>query len=523
VSDASPLLREYERLRDRTSSQRRGYDLQALVGSMLGRAHFKVETKARAARPRQVDLFASRGETVYLIETKWRKDKADIDDVDSLYTRLEAVPPQVTGLLVSHAGFAESVLARVREKSARPVILVTGKELEAALQWDGAFVGLLRQKASALLVHREVLVDADVRPSRRAGKSKLSPGDLPASDRTFVFPDGTRSRWLSCEGDFGRFTFVSELADIDWVPGSGLGVNLDIALHVQDQTSLRDLLGQLAKMGWITPKGCWSIQQATRNWHGFGADALAETLRTWRRRYEGLETHHTEELCYTDECEDGFYSLVAQLSADSRRFAWRVGLSFQLRGIPLDTGPYRELGAHFGLSDPVYFRPRSEASRIWGRPNRKCPVVKPVAFVVLLENLLPGNPDDDDEWVSGIVVENPFLEPSGRAKRHPKWVPDMVTDSEYLVCALRSWHTLDNPKAVYELWAFESAWTSDALVVRAMADWPDEPDEASTETPTRDRATEVREAGAAIRTRRRGGNCSHLRPAGPGSNNPDSG
>jgi hypothetical protein len=394
VSDASPLLREYERLRNHTSSQRRGYDLQALVGSMLGRGHFKVETKPRAARPRQVDLFASRGETVYLIETKWRKDKADINDIDSLYTRLAAVPPQVTGLLVSHAGFTESVLERVREKSVRPVILVTGMELEAALQWDGDFIGLLRQKENMLLVHREVLIDADVRPSR-ARKPKLTPGVLPASDRTFVFPDGTRSSWLSCGGDFGRFTFVSELTDIDWVPGSGLGVTLDILLHVQDQTSLLDLLGQLAKMGWITPKGCWSIQQATRNWHGFGADALADALRAWRRRYEGLETHHTEELCYTDECEDGFYSLVAQLSADSRRFAWRVELSFQLRGVPLDTSPYRELGAHFGLNNPVYFRPRSEPSRIWGQPNRWYPVVKPVAFVVL-ENLISGDSDNNE-------------------------------------------------------------------------------------------------------------------------------
>ena len=106
--------------------------------------------------------------------------------------------------------------------------------------------------------------------------------------------------------------------------------------------------------------------------------------------------------------------------------------------------------------------------------------MNPVAFVVLLENLLPTSPDCNDEWVSGVVVENPFLEAKGRAKRHPEWVPDMVTDSAYFICALRSWHTLDHPKSVYELWDFESAWTSDALVVRAMADWPDEPDDAAT-------------------------------------------
>lgn len=476
MNDASPLLGEYHRLRDRTSAQRRGYELQALVGRILGSSHFKVETKSRAARPRQVDLFASRGDTVYLIETKWRQKKADVDDVDSLYTRLDAVPSHVIGLLVSHAGFTAPVLDRVRERSARPVVLVTGKELEAALEWDGDFVGLLRQKANSLLVHREVLVDVDVRPSRRARRPRVRASDLPSSDRVVVLPDGTRPRWLACRGGFGVFTFVPELEDIDWVPASGLGVTLDIPLPVQDQATFLTLLSQLAKMGWVTSKGCWSIQQATANWHGFGADALVEALQSWKERYEGLETHHTEELCYTDECEDGFYTLVAQVSADSHRLVWWVELSFQLRGIPLDPGRYRELGTHFGLSDSVYFRPRSEKSCIREWPTGSSPEVKPLASIVLLENLLSG---DDREWVAGIVVENPFSEGETRARPHPKWVPDKVFDSEYLVCALRSWHRLNQPKSVYEFWGFEWARTSDALVVRAVVDWQDEPDDVS--------------------------------------------
>lgn len=106
MSHESPLLREYRRIRADADAQRRGYDLQALVSSLLGRYHFRAETKARAARPRQVDLFASRGDIVYLIETKWRRNKADIDDIDSLFTRLQAVPPRVVGLLVATPVYA---------------------------------------------------------------------------------------------------------------------------------------------------------------------------------------------------------------------------------------------------------------------------------------------------------------------------------------------------------------------------------------------------------------------------------
>jgi len=476
MNDNSSLLREYEQLRNSTNPQKRGYDLQGLVGRILGSYHFKVETKAGAASPRQVDLFATRGDTIYLIETKWRQDKANVNDVDSLYKRLEKVAPNVTGLLVSHAGFTQQVVDTVRENSSRPVILVSGTELEQALQCDGDFLGLLRRKASALLVHRKVLVDVELRRSRRRPTATTKPSDLPSSDRLFVLPDGTRSKWLQCDGSFDRFTFVPELQDIDWVSGNGHGVTLDIVLPAQGHKEFDALLHQMARMGWVTPKGCWSIQQSAAIWHGFGADALLDALRDWKRRYEELDTHHTEELCYIDECQDGFYTLVAQFSADSRRIVWRVEMSFQLRGIPLDTSPYKELCAHFELNDPVYFRPRSERSHTSGHPPRtsKLKVVKPLAYVVVPEMRVPE--DDDDEWVAGIVVENPFFGGQSRLRRPPKWVPDMVSRSSYLVCALRSWHVMGSPKSVYELWSFESAWTSDALVVRATADWQDEPD-----------------------------------------------
>ena len=362
----------------------------------------------------------------------------------------------------------------MRENSARPVVLVSGAELEQALRWGGDFLDLLRRKANALLVHRQVLLDVAVRRSGSGALVQSDPSRLPAANRIFVLLDGSRSRWLQCEGSFGRFTFVHEVQDIDWVPGAGVGVTLDIGLPLQEQKDVVELLHQMARMGWVTRKGCWSIQQAGAVWHGFGADALVEALGGWRRRYEGLETHHTEELVYADECGDGFYTLVAQFSADRRRVVWEVEISFQLRGIPLDPSPYRELCDHFGLGEPVYFRPRSENSRTWGRAPSKRPVVKPLAYVVEVEGLMG---DDEEEWVAGIVVQNPFFEGRTRSRPSPTWVPDLVERSEYLLCALRSWHVLENPKSVYELWDFESAWTSDGLVVRAVADWQSEPDD----------------------------------------------
>lgn len=283
----------------------------------------------------------------------------------------------------------------------------------------------------------------------------------------FAFPDGSRWSWLQCEGEFGRFAFVHELFDIDWSAAPGNGVTLDLRLARQSDHDVRGLLELMASMGWVTSKGCWSIQQASANWHGFGAEALVEALDAWKERYtELVETHHTEEVCYLDQWEDGYYSLMAAISADSRRIVWQVELSFQLVGVPLDPSALLELAKHLKVEGTPFFRPRSEQSVIRGRPPEARPPLVPVAFVVTKRDADPV----EEEWVCGVVVQNPYRSEHG--SRRPEWVPDMLRASEYLICRLRSWHGSARPRSSYELWEFESAWTSDLLVLSVLADWP---------------------------------------------------
>ncbi len=467
---SSALPKEFESLKHQTDPHRRGYDFQPFVGRLFQAQHFKVEKKARAARPRQIDLFASRGTEVYLIETKWRKDPANIDDVESLFTRLAAVPASVTGILVSYVGFTKEVVTRVKNKSDRPVLLVSGLEIENALGWSGNFLKLLRDKKQALLVNREVLLDEA--PKRRTNTTKIKPSDLPSSTVEFLYPDGHRSSWFTSGGDFGLFTFVLEVPDIDWVTAGGSGVSVDIEVPVDGQNGLLEVIHQMAEMGWVSTHGSWSIQQATANWHGSGTKTMCEALQGWAARYEGLATHHSEEVCYFDEIDDGFYTLTASISADKRRSIWHAELSFQLVGIPLDTKPMQELCKQFGIHERINFRPRNEKSVNRSRPpgNVKRRRVKPIAYLVT-------SPDSemfgDEEWIVGIVITNPFIVREGNKKKPwPKWAPHMLRDSENLICSLRSWHQVDSiGEYSYEFWDFESSWTSDALIVRAVADW----------------------------------------------------
>jgi hypothetical protein len=346
--------------------------------------------------------------------------------------------------------------------------LVDGQELEDAVSWRGDLPRLLRRKRDSLMIHREVLVASHIKKRRKAGR--LQPGQLAPTATEFVFPDGRRSTSLSCRGDFGQFVFVTELPDIDWVPASGAGVSVDIPISLSGEADLVAIVNRLSDMGWTTDNARWSIQQATTNWHGLGGQSFVDALADWANRYKPLKViHHSEELCYFDVCDGGFYSLTANIAASKPRIVRHADLSFQLTGIPLDMEPLSQLCHTFEIDAPVYFRPRETASVSRDRePSSERPMVEPVAFIVDANNIWEDDAEDD-ESVAGIVVRNPNYR-----RRVLDWLPEMLTGSEFLVCDLKSWHELGAIKSTYRLCSCESAWTSDALVVRPRVDWDDE-------------------------------------------------
>jgi hypothetical protein len=122
-------------------------------------------------------------------------------------------------------------------------------------------------------------------------------------------------------------------------------------------------------------------------------------------------------------------------------------------------------------ADPsLYLRPRSEPSLVrhvlW-RDDRLA--VVPVGYVV--QSAADDDPTEGD-WVKGLVVANPF---QGRGPRAPEatpdWWPAHLAESELLVCALRSWHPLGEPRNDYKLERAEWAETAKALILRLVANW----------------------------------------------------
>ncbi len=414
---------------------RRGIRFQELIAAAFRRGHFIVERGATPAKPRQTDVFAVSGSARYLIEVKWRRTRSHVGDVAEVQNRLRRMQSGVVGVLVSATGFADTAVAEGHRES--PVLLVDLADLENVLAGYRELAVLLEEK------HDELLVRASARmppknPRRTATESLI------ASDVT-ILRDGNPIPWIPADGEFGQFVFTRALRDIDWVTGSGFGVGLDLSPEIRDERNLVDALRRLAQHGWVTSAGHWNLQQATRNWHGMGTSTLAQALTGRKQRYDGLDQiHHTEVLCYTDECEDGFFTIRADIAADNRGTIWRVDVSLQLSGVPFDDQPLRALRHALGVTSRAFFRPRREKSvRVIHLREQDQPDLHVHALLVQ-----PDLSQPSEEWVSGIVVENPLR---GRRQFAPGNVPEQLFETNLLLCSLGSWHPLAWPKQRYHL------------------------------------------------------------------------
>ncbi len=447
-------------------ADQRGRELERFVADMFRQYHFKVTLNAGVARPRQTDILAARVNEVYLVECKWRNDKANIDDLDSLRSRLRRTNDGVVGVLVSVPGFSGTVLHDVEHRREQPIVLISGDELRLVGGSRGSLPDLLWRKKDALLTDGKVLLDEP--PSKRGTRRRLFA--LPPAERQFVLPDRSPEQVIECEGAFGQFVFAHELPDIDWVPADGLGVTLDVAPQVLDQRGLLELVDRLADLGWATADARWSIQQSRRNWHGFGSAAFATELPRWQHRANSPDAHHSEEICYLDRCDGGFYTITANLAARQFRRTTMVSLSFQLQGTPLDTAPLLQLCRSVGVHDALYFRPRTEKSVSRHRPDdQHSRAVQPLGYVTTPERD-PAFPFT--EWATGIIIANPYRRSAGGGGIGP--APEdlrMLQDSEYLICDLAEHHPLDGRTCEYHVRAFEIARTSDALVCRPVTNW----------------------------------------------------
>ncbi|MEU4098642.1 restriction endonuclease [Streptomyces sp. NPDC026673] len=464
----SSLLADFKRLGAMPSAHQRGYQLEKLLEQLFRRAHFRVDRNASVAKPRQTDLVARYGDTWYLIEAKWHSGEADVDVFDSVRSRMDrAASPAVIGVIISVNGFTDSAVEDLRVRRDRgPILLLGEEELTQALSTPRSLAGLLQTKREELITHGRVHLATAQQPRRR----RLLSTGLPGAEARLLDAHLQPLPYVTSQGGFDEFVFVPELPDVDWAYGSGSGVCLDVPVKPYTEDGIVELLYGLGSMGWTSAEPQWNIQQAGVNWHGGGAREFVETLRAWHQREQTLkDAHHSEQVAYFDTCPGGgFYTLTAGIASHRSRVVYFCRLAFQLPGVPVDLQPLQHLLGQFDGAAFSYFRPLN--SPAVARHHFKESVRLEVAgYVVSHSDLgLPDGGEGPLEWVTGLVVKNPFR---GDARQAPDGWPGQVADSELLVCALRSHHPLDEPREEYRLYGWECARTSDALALRPVADW----------------------------------------------------
>ena len=440
----------------------RGRAFELLLVDLFREAHFKIEHDPDGAEPRQTDLMASYGPDRFLIEAKWEQQPSDVSRIGDVWDRLRRTEGTVIGVIVSVAGFSATVTRDILRDRSKSILLLGEPELLRVLERPEELIGLLRKKREALVVHARVHLEKEEPPNPSPVRSLA---DVPATDIRLLDLKHRELPYIATGGEFGQFVCAQDLSDIDWVPGSGHGVSLDMSINPGTAEGIIDALYELNRLGWVSERPRWSIQQTSTNWHGVGARSFAAALRSWEERTgDMLDAHHTEEVAYYDTCAGGYFSLTAGIAHHPSRFVYSCDVSFQLVGVPLDTYPIQHLCEALGVSGPIYFRPRAERAVIhhWHRVG--APVsLEPVGYVVAFDGLT-----EKEDWVTGIVARNPYREDTDSA---PEGWPAQIARSEQLICDLRSHHQLSKPRSECTLFNWQTKWTSSALVVRIVADW----------------------------------------------------
>jgi hypothetical protein len=459
----SPLVEEYQQLKASADRHGRGTAFEHLLVEVFRQAHFRVEHNPGAAKPRQTDLFATYGTDRFLIEAKWEQQPSDVSRVGDVWDRLRRTEGTVIGVIFSVAGFSVTVAEEIIRDRTKSILLFGEPELLRVLKRPEELVPLLRKKREQLVVHGRVHLEVAESPKR--GKARPLSA-VPSTDVKLLDLDHHELPRLTTGGQFGQFVFAQDLSDIDWVPGSGHGVSLDMSINPHTAEGVVDVLFELHRMGWVTERPRWSIQQSSTNWHGIGAQSFAVALREWKKRTQSMpDAHHTEEIAYYDTCTGGYFSLTAGIAHHPSRIVYTCDLSFQLVGMPLDANPFQHLHEVFDISEPSYFRPRAEqaVTHHWRSESNTVPL-EPNGYLVARDGI--GSTKED--WVIGIVAKNPYRY---RDKNNPDGWPELVAQSELLICDLRSHHPLNKPREGYRLFNWQTKWTSDALAVRVVADW----------------------------------------------------
>ena len=470
VSGSPPVTAEYmktdlehafDELLDEEDRQQRGYQFQRWLRDVLLRSGFEVHANPRTARPRQTDLYARRDTRDYLIEAKWQRSKIDIADIDALRSRIDRTPSDVIGCIFSLADYSESAIEAVTDRRDREILLFNAEEIQSLARSPALLPDLIDDKRENLRVH------ARVKFARREKDKIPSEIRLPTSDLRF-WSGG--SEVDSIRSGVENMDILFSLEHLDPIGNSddaefGLRLDLD-ARHLPE---LGRALGTLHNHLGLSGAGTFAIHQTEVSWHGAGAANFLTTAASWKARYDASDVesfHHSEELYYVDEFSYGQLLLTARQRVGESVFLHGAEVEIRIGGIPVDREPLRELCRKMGNRDAFLKLCQRKYFDAVGFRYERIPLV-PVGTI---RSSRFGN----DVAVCGIIAKNPFFRKESVLKKAGIKLGAQVEhlrSVEFLCCALKDWHDVDDVADQYYLTDIQSKWLGPVLVVRPACTW----------------------------------------------------
>lgn len=446
-----------------TSAAQRGYDFELVVSKLLRDSGFAVTRNARAARPRQTDIYATLDDLHLIVEVKNRRKKIDVSDIDAMRSRLARTPADVVGAIFTTSSLTANAIEVIETHRGREIIVFQGEEIGLLSSGKQNLWALIQRKRKTLRKQGKVW-------TAREGEREFLSVKLPHGETKFRCAE-VNSSYFSTRTRNAHTSFALQVPDTGWgsLCGEGASLTLDIALN--SSADLHDLFGLLHDWFGLTAAGAFSIHQTDAAWHGVGARDFVEAVGNWRRRYSqaGLKKlHHSEDLHYLDQLRDGWLSFSSRQRVDlegDRSFFHHSELTIQLPGLPVDMAPYLNL-CRYTRNDWGQFRYISQRLTFRRRLSKAIPLDVVGAVITVMPN--------NDRIAVGVIARNPFF----RRRRLPRELQDEelvalqdILETELLLCSLRDCHPECDVVDRYVLQGFEGTATYSSHVIRPYGTW----------------------------------------------------
>lgn len=151
------LRQEFLALHALGDKQRRGYAFEKLLSGMFRLSELEYRGAYKTATD-QIDGAVTLDSFTYLLEARWRKERAADAELGALTHKVERRLDATRGLFVSTAGYRDEAVNLYRLAKENRLVLVDGQDLAYILEGRISLVEGLREKVRAATIEGEPLL-----------------------------------------------------------------------------------------------------------------------------------------------------------------------------------------------------------------------------------------------------------------------------------------------------------------------------------------------------------------------------